>query len=293
MEFGIFNSLYTPHQVYEDEADQWAVEAPAAAQRGRPGRRRPTRPASSTRGRPSTTSSTEYSHLSANEVFLGYLAGVTEHIHVGSGIFNITPPVNHPARVAERVAMLDHLSGGRFEFGVGRGSSIDRAARLRDPRPRGHRRRCSTRSLPEFKKMWRDERVPASTGKFFSMPPRNVLPKPLSDAAPADVGRGRQPGHVREGRRGSGSACCASRPARPKTLSRSSRSTRSAIDQAEPVGEYVNDNVMVTSQLLCLEDGQRARDIGAASMNGSYQNSLVFHYLDTFPKPPGLPSGPT
>src|SRR2546430_1897540 len=66
---------------------------------------------------------TEYSHLSANEVFLGFLASATSSIHLGSGIFNITPPVNHPARVAERVAMLDHLSEGRFEFGMGRGSS--------------------------------------------------------------------------------------------------------------------------------------------------------------------------
>src|SRR3954449_7464548 len=66
---------------------------------------------------------TEYSHLSANEVFLGYVAALTDRIHLGSGIFNITPPVNHPARVAERVAMLDHLSNGRFEFGPGRGSS--------------------------------------------------------------------------------------------------------------------------------------------------------------------------
>ena len=65
----------------------------------------------------------EYSHLSANDVFLGYLAHATERIHLGSGIFNITPPVNHPARVAERVAMIDHLSEGRMEFGVGRGSS--------------------------------------------------------------------------------------------------------------------------------------------------------------------------
>ena len=59
----------------------------------------------------------EYSHLSASEVFLGYLAGVTERIHLGSAIWNISPPVNHPVRVAERVTMMDHLSRGRFEFG--------------------------------------------------------------------------------------------------------------------------------------------------------------------------------
>ena len=55
----------------------------------------------------------EYSHLSASEVFLGYLAGVTERIHLGSAIWNISPPVNHPVRVAERVTMMDHLSDGR------------------------------------------------------------------------------------------------------------------------------------------------------------------------------------
>src|SRR3954471_11166927 len=61
----------------------------------------------------------EYSHLSANESFLGYIAGRTSNIHIGSGIFNITPPVNHPARIAERAAVLDHLSEGRFELGMG------------------------------------------------------------------------------------------------------------------------------------------------------------------------------
>src|SRR6516225_10146211 len=64
----------------------------------------------------------EYSHISANDVVLGYLAHATERIHIGSGIFNPLPQVNHPAKVAERVAMLDHLSGGRFEFGTGRGA---------------------------------------------------------------------------------------------------------------------------------------------------------------------------
>src|SRR5258708_34209449 len=80
---------------------------------------------------------TEYSHLSANEVFLGYLAAATSRIHLGSGIFNITPPVNHPARIAERVAILDRLSEGRFEFGLGAGSSPPelRGVRLTTPSP--------------------------------------------------------------------------------------------------------------------------------------------------------------
>ena len=48
---------------------------------------------------------------------------------------------------------------------------------------------------------------------------------------------------------------------------------------------------MVTTQMLCLEDGDRARDI-ATRITLGYQNSLVFRYLDTFPKPPGIPAWP-
>src|SRR3954453_14561431 len=111
---------------------------------------------------------TEYSHLSANEVFLGYLAAATERIHIGSGIFNITPPVSPPARVAEKVAMLDHLSGGRFEFGMGRGSSSteQKGFGINDPELT---REMFDEVIPEFKKMWRDEMY-SFDGKFFSMP---------------------------------------------------------------------------------------------------------------------------
>src|SRR5262249_28200493 len=64
----------------------------------------------------------EYSHLSASDVFAGYLAATTERIQIGSAIFNVSPRVNHPVRNAERVAMLDHLTNRRFEFGTGRGA---------------------------------------------------------------------------------------------------------------------------------------------------------------------------
>src|ERR1700735_2398411 len=64
---------------------------------------------------------TDYSHLSASESFLAFVAAKTSNIHIGSGIFNITPPVNPPARIAERVGMLNPLSDGRFEFGTGPG----------------------------------------------------------------------------------------------------------------------------------------------------------------------------
>ena len=65
---------------------------------------------------------TEYSHMSAPEVTIPWVASRTERIHLGSAIINLSPPVNQPTRNAERVAMLDHVTGGRFEFGTGRGA---------------------------------------------------------------------------------------------------------------------------------------------------------------------------
>ena len=51
--------------------------------------------------------------------YLTYFAGRTQKIQLGSMV--VVLPWHHPMRVAEQVAMLDHLSDGRFIFGVGRG----------------------------------------------------------------------------------------------------------------------------------------------------------------------------
>ena len=64
----------------------------------------------------------EYSHMSAPETFFSYVTAQTEQIHVGSGIMNLSRPVNHPIRNAERVAMLDHVTNNRYEWGTGRGA---------------------------------------------------------------------------------------------------------------------------------------------------------------------------
>ena len=65
----------------------------------------------------------EYSHSSAPEVFLAAASQRTERIRLGHGIVQIPPGVNHPARVAERVATLDLVSDGRLDFGTGESSS--------------------------------------------------------------------------------------------------------------------------------------------------------------------------
>jgi alkanesulfonate monooxygenase SsuD/methylene tetrahydromethanopterin reductase-like flavin-dependent oxidoreductase (luciferase family) len=69
------------------------------------------------------------------------------------------------------------------------------------------------------------------------------------------------------------------------------RTYKDNVRHAEPVGAYVNDNVACVTALLCLEDGRRAREL-ATRMGSGYHTSLVFRYLDTFPRPAGVPPWP-
>jgi alkanesulfonate monooxygenase SsuD/methylene tetrahydromethanopterin reductase-like flavin-dependent oxidoreductase (luciferase family) len=51
--------------------------------------------------------------------FLSFMAGRTQRVQLGSMV--VVLPWHDPLRVAEQVAVLDHVSGGRFIFGMGRG----------------------------------------------------------------------------------------------------------------------------------------------------------------------------
>ena len=65
-----------------------------------------------------------YAHISAPEVFLSFLAARTSRIRIGHGVVCVPFNYNHPIRVGERAAMLDILSEGRLDLGVGRGATV-------------------------------------------------------------------------------------------------------------------------------------------------------------------------
>jgi len=64
---------------------------------------------------------TDYSACPDNLQLLSWLAGRTTKLGLGTGA--VIVPWNDPLRVAEKVALLDHLSGGRAILGLGRGLS--------------------------------------------------------------------------------------------------------------------------------------------------------------------------
>ena len=71
-----------------------------------------------------------YSFCPDNIELLAFLAGVTTNIDVGTAA--VIMPWHDPLRVAERIALLDHVSGGRLRFGVGRGLSRREYAPFRE-----------------------------------------------------------------------------------------------------------------------------------------------------------------
>jgi alkanesulfonate monooxygenase SsuD/methylene tetrahydromethanopterin reductase-like flavin-dependent oxidoreductase (luciferase family) len=62
-----------------------------------------------------------YSHCSKPELFLAALSQRTSRLRLGFGVVPL--PYHHPVHVAERIATLDVLCGGRVEVGIGRGFS--------------------------------------------------------------------------------------------------------------------------------------------------------------------------
>jgi len=227
-----------------------------------------------------------YSHMSASEVFLGYAAALTSHIHLGSGIFNLNPSVNHPVRVAERVAMLDHLSDGRFEFGTGRGAGSLEVTGFDIPDAGDTTRAAWDEVIREFLPMWESTDYRHDSALFrvphpaSTRPTRNVLPKIWRKPhPPLWVACGNAPTYEKAARMGLGALGFSF--GSPQANAANIENYKQHIGRAEPIGRFVNDNVLLVSMLVCLDDGRRAREVMARS--GSQETSaLAGYYHDTF-----------
>lgn len=64
-----------------------------------------------------------HSMAPAQNVFLAAAAERTERLRLGGCVYTL--PFHHPVRLIEELSMLDHMSGGRLEVGVGRGGELE------------------------------------------------------------------------------------------------------------------------------------------------------------------------
>ncbi len=115
-------------------------------------------------------------------MFLAAASQRTDRIRLGHGIVNVMPAVNHPARIAERIATLDLISGGRVEFGTGESSSAAELGGFLVERE--HKRAMWHEAVDAVTRMLVEQPFAGFDGNFIQMPPRNVVPKPLQRPHP-------------------------------------------------------------------------------------------------------------
>ena len=124
----------------------------------------------------------EYSHSSAPEVFLAAAAARTKRIRLGHGIRQVIPNYNHPARTAEAIATLDLISDGRVDFGIGEGATRLELNGFHIPAKL--KRAMSLEAAEQIANMMVLDPYPGYSSQNFTMPCRNVLPKPRQKPHP-------------------------------------------------------------------------------------------------------------
>ena len=203
---------------------------------------------------------TTFSGSSAPEVILSALARLTSRIRLGFGV--VVLPNHHPIQVAERIAMVDHLSGGRVEFGVGRSSPYEQIGLGIDPRDT---RDIMLESLRMIPKIWASEDRFSWEGKFFNVPPRQILPKPKQRPHPPIWMACTQPSSY-DIAAGHGIGVLSFGSGAPAGLKDHVDRYRDRIGSAEPVGAFVNSQWANFTLGHCGDDNEEARRVGARSI---------------------------
>lgn len=200
----------------------------------------------------------EYAHLSAPETLLAYVAAKTERIRLGHGI-SLTPyRYNHPIRVAERVATLDILSGGRVDWGSGKSASrTEQAAFEIDPAELHDQWLEALEMIP---RMWR-EQVFSHKGRFFDIPPTQVVPRPVQTPHPPIFAACTRPDSTTAiGELGIGALNFA--VGNDDFLAQKVSAYKRAVAAASPSAYYKNDHFASAPVALCLADDRRACEYG-------------------------------
>ena len=111
--------------------------------------------------------------ISASLQVASSIASRTRRLHVGTAVTVL--PLNHPLRIAEEVATLDHISQGRLEFGIGR-SGVARSYDIYGI-PYGESQARFREALEIIREAWKGEPF-SYTGEFYRFHNATVAPRP-------------------------------------------------------------------------------------------------------------------
>lgn len=196
----------------------------------------------------------EYSHSSAPEIFLSFVAARTQRIRIGHGVTLLPYRYNHPIRIAERVATLDVLSNGRVNWGSGKSSSRVEQEAFQNDLPTLHDQWLE--AVEVIPRMWQSE-VFSHQGRHFQIPPTQVVPKPVQQPHPPMFAACSKPDTAKHvGALGLGALNFAF--GTDDYLGQKLEEYRRAVAQARPVGRAVNNHFACTPATLVLPDDREA-----------------------------------
>ena len=121
----------------------------------------------------------EYGYCASPAVTLAAVAARTKNVRIGTGV--VVLPLNHPVRVAEDFALLDLMSDGRVDLGVGRGYQPHEFAGFGVDQTRS--REMFRESVEIVQKAWTEERF-SYDGEFYQIHDLSVRPKPMQQPHP-------------------------------------------------------------------------------------------------------------
>jgi probable F420-dependent oxidoreductase len=131
--------------------------------------------------------------------YLGYLAGRTSRIRLGTHVYNMA--LRHPFISARAIQTVDVVSGGRLEVGIGAGwLEAEWIAAGLDFASRGAR---LDEALDVCRKLWTQETI-EHHGRFFDFDPVMFEPKPVQSPHPPMIIGGESPAALRRAARNDG-----------------------------------------------------------------------------------------
>jgi alkanesulfonate monooxygenase SsuD/methylene tetrahydromethanopterin reductase-like flavin-dependent oxidoreductase (luciferase family) len=228
------------------------------------------------------TALTQYAHMSAPETFLAFIAGKTTTLEIGHGVICLPPAMNHPVKVAQRIATLDILSRGRVNFGVGKGGTQQESGTfgydINDLPPQ------IDEMMYLIPKILKDGKV-EHNGKYVQIPPRPVHPSVHQTPHPKMyMACTRNDSLQTAGGRGIGALVMGF--AGPEEVAEKNKVYRAAFANRkleDQVGFRPNNHLSALCATVVLSDRERARKLGLRGQR--FFAESIMHWYGAGPTP--------
>ncbi|MCX4243961.1 LLM class flavin-dependent oxidoreductase [Paraliomyxa miuraensis] len=223
----------------------------------------------------------EFSLSSAPELMLTAISAQTKNIRLGHSAVLAPHRFNHPIRIAERAAFLDHLSNGRVELGMARSTVPEwRLFNIAANEARDQMQQA----FEMVPRMWTQDRF-SWKSEYFEINDVGIVPKPLQKPhPPLWQACSSLTSFEQAGRNGVGALGVTlwAPPSQVKEWIEIYRAAARSTDR--PVGSFVNEQVAFFTFVHCAETDEEAMENGAATAAAWYTNRAFtfFEARETF-----------